>query len=346
LGACLLIVFVKNYVMVGRTTKPLIDALRVAEAISAGELRQRVDVERNDEVGRLGAALNRMVEILREQTGRIISLVDVLTSSTATVSSSVSQLSATTSKTAEAIAEATATVEEMLQAARLSSEKAKDVARTCQEAVQMSDSGLNATDDTVRRMHLIKQQMDGIGETVMMLSENTQSAERVIGAVQDLADQSNLLAVNASIEAARAGDQGKGFAVVAQEIKALADQSRQATEEVQAILADARKWVAAVAMATEQAAKAVDAGVAESSVAGKAIRSLAETVAASAQAATVIEAASQQQFTGVEQVSDAMTYIERGMRENVSGTSQIESAARDLGSLGESLKDMVKRFKV
>ena len=110
-------------------------------------------------------------------------------------------------------------------------------------------------------MNLIKTQMESIGETVVRLSDQSRAIEDIIASVQDLADQSNLLAVNASIEAARAGDQGKGFAVVAHEIKTLADQSKEATEHIRTILDDTRKWVSAAVMATEQGGKAVEAGL-------------------------------------------------------------------------------------
>ena len=117
-------------------------------------------------------------------------------------------------------------------------------------------------------MRLISEQMESVGETVVRLSEHSQTIEEIIQTVQDLADQSNLLAVNALIEAARAGEQGKGFAVVAQEIKNLSHQSNQATDQVKSILDDTRRSVSAVVMATEQGSKAVQAGVAGSGQAG------------------------------------------------------------------------------
>ena len=118
--------------------------------------------------------------------------------------------------------------------------------------------------------------MESIGETVVRLSQHSQSIEQIISTVQDIADQSNLLAVNASIEAARAGERGKGFAVVAHEIKSLADQSREATAQVREILEEIRKWISAVVMATEQGAKAVTSGLDQAASAGESIKVLAE----------------------------------------------------------------------
>jgi methyl-accepting chemotaxis protein len=220
------------------------------------------------------------------------------------------------------------------------------VADVSQRAVKISDSGKQATQDTMSGMNLIKEQMESIGETVVKLSEHSQAIEEIIGAVQDLANQSNLLAVNASIEAARAGDQGKGFAVVANEIKTLADQSREATDQVRTILEDTRKWVSAVVMATEQGNKAVEAGVGQSARAGEAIHALANSVLESSQAATVIETSTDQQYVGVDQVVTAMTTIETSMKQNVDASSHLESAATRLNDLGGQLRRVVEQYQV
>jgi len=232
------------------------------------------------------------------------------------------------------------------QAAKLSGEKAKYVARSSLDAANISEAGKQATQDTAERMELIRQQMESIGETVIRLSDHSQAIEDIIAAVQDLADQSNLLAVNASIEAARAGEQGKSFAVVAHEIKSLADQSRQATEQVRSILHETRKWVNAVVMATEQGGKAVQAGVEQSAAAGESINALAESIVESSQAAAVIDSSSQQQFAGVDQVSLAMGNIGQAMRESLDGTTELEAAAKRLDDLGGQLRKLVERYRV
>ena len=293
----------------------------------------------------LGTSLNTMAGNIRNQMQSISKVVHVLASSASEITATVSQLSTSTRKTSAAVTETSTTVEEVKQAAKLAGDKAKNVAETSMKAVEISDSGKVATEQTILKMNLIKEQMESIGETVVRLSEHSQAIEEIIGAVQDLADQSNLLAVNASIEAARAGDQGKGFTVVAHEIKSLADQSKEATEQVRSILDDTRKWVSAVVMATEQGGKAVDAGVEQSHSAGKSIRSLAGSVETASQAASVIDASTDQQFTGIDQVAGAMANIEQAMQQNLSGTAQLEDAARTLEDMGSSLKDVVAQYR-
>ena len=132
--------------------------------------------------------------------------------------------------------------------------------------------------ESIEVMNRIREQMESIAESIVRLSEQGQTIGEIIATVNDLAEQSNLLAVNAAIEAARAGEQGKGFAVVAQEVKSLAEQSKQATAQVRAILGDIQKATNSAVMATEQGSKAVEAGVAQSTQAGEAIRLLAESI--------------------------------------------------------------------
>jgi methyl-accepting chemotaxis protein len=335
-----------SYFMSGRISKPVIMAMDLAEATSNGDLTRELDVRTNDEVGRLGKSLNTMVNNLQMYTNRVWEGTSVLSASASEISTIAAQLSSSTAKTSSALTETTTTVEEVKQAARVSSEKAKAVAKNSVLAVEVSASGLKATEDTVERMNSIKQQMESIGATVTKLSERGEAIGEMIETVQDIAHQSHLLAVNASIEAARAGEQGKAFAVVAGEIKALADQSKSATEKVRAILEETRNGINAAVMATEQGMRAVDARVAQSRLAGESIGLLAKTVEESSQAAAVIGATVEQQFTGVDQVSTAMVNIEAAMRQNLEGTSHLEAGAQRLEGLSGALKELLKQYKV
>jgi methyl-accepting chemotaxis protein len=342
-----LIVAILAFFLARTIAGPIMTVAEQATRISGGDLTVTVTrSNRRDELGKLANAFGQMVGDLRIQIKQIYDGVNVLAASTAQISSTVSEVVAATSRVSEGVSETSATVEEVRQASKLSSDKAKRVADSSREAVQVSEAGQKAAHNTIEGIKVIRRQMESIGETVVKLSEQSQAIEDIIDAVQDIADQSNLLAVNASIEAARAGDQGKGFAVVASEIKSLADQSKQATEQVRGILDDTRKWVSAVVMATEQGGKAVEAGVSQSLTAGEAIQTLAESVSTASQAATVIDASAQQGFTGLDQVSGAMVNVERATRQNLEAMKQLEDATRKLTDLGSGLKDMVDSYKI
>jgi PAS domain S-box-containing protein len=271
--------------------------------------------------------------------------VNVLVSSSNQILAATTQVASGTSETAAAITETSATVEEVQQAARQSAEKAKNVADSAQRVAQVSHNGKKAVDETAEAMNRIREHMDSIAQTVVRLSEQSQSIGGIIASVTEIADQSNLLAVNAAIEAAKAGEQGRGFAVVAQEIKNLAGQSKQATSQVRNILNDVQKATGTAVMATEQGSKAVEAGVKQSARAGEAILILAESINEAVQATTQILASSQQQVVGMDQIGVAMQNINQAGTETAVSMVQSEKSAKNLNDLGQKLKELVERFK-
>jgi methyl-accepting chemotaxis protein len=233
----------------------------------------------------------------------------------------------------------------MRQASELASQKAQYVTDTAQRALQVSQNGQKAVEETATVMDRIREQMETIAQTVVRLSEQSQSIGGIIASVTDLADQSNLLAVNAAIEAAKAGEQGKGFSVVAQEIKSLAEQSKQATAQVRGILSDVQKATSSAVMATEQGSKAVEAGVKQATQAGEANRALTETSGVALQAAVQIAASNQQQVVGMDQIGMAMVSINQAGSQNAGSLKQMEIAAKKLHEMGQSLNGLVLKFK-
>jgi methyl-accepting chemotaxis protein len=220
------------------------------------------------------------------------------------------------------------------------------VSDSSQKAAQIGQSGKQAVEDTVSGMNRIQQQMEAVAQSVITLSERGQAIGELNAVVNDLADQSNLLSVNASIEAAKAGEHGKGFSVVAQEIKNLAEQAKQATAQVRGILGDIQRATSAAVMATEQGSKAVEAGVTLAAEAGESIRLLVDSATEAAQAAIQILASSQQQTAGMDQVTPAMENIRQASAQNAASTKQAEVAALSLHELGLKLKLLADRFTV
>jgi methyl-accepting chemotaxis protein len=325
---------------------PLGGISKVAMQITGGDLSVNVPADqRRDEVGVLAQAFRQMVENLRRSTADISEAVNLLGSSTSEILAATTQVASSTTETATALSETTTTVEEVRQAAQLSSQKAQNVSDSAQRVAQVSHTGLKAVEETINGMNHIRAQMETIAQTVVRLSEQSQSIGGIIASVTDLADQSNLLAVNAAIEAAKAGEQGKGFAVVAQEIKSLAEQSKQATAQVRSILSDVQKATGAAVMATEQGSKAVEAGVKQSAQAGEAIQALAESSEEAVQTTTLIVASSQQQVVGMDQIGVAMENINQAGAQTAASMKQAEIAAQNLHELGQKLKELVEQFK-
>jgi methyl-accepting chemotaxis protein len=332
-----------------RAFTSMIQSLRekaqVAERIAASDLT--VKVTPLSDADTLGNAFATMVEKLRGQIRQIIEGVNVLASAGSEIMASVSQLTSGAAETAASVSETTTTVEEVKQTAEVTNQKARRVSELGRKNAEISQAGLQSIEDAVNGMNHIREQMESIADTVVRLSEQSQAIGEIIATVNDIAEQSNLLAVNASIEAAKAGEQGKGFAVVAQEIRSLAAQSKQATTQIRGILFDVQKAIGSAVMATEQGNKAVEEGVRLSTQAGESINVLVESVVKEAtNAAIQIAASSQQQLVGMDQVVSAMENIREASAQTASSTKQTERAVHDLHNLGQRLQEIVKLYKV
>lgn len=343
--AYLVIMLVAAFFLARYVAKPITEAVAFTEAITRGDMSQRLALRGFSEARSLEGCLNAMADSLVDYNQRVLEGVGVLTGSVAQIAGTASEVLASASQTATAVNETTAIVGEMERGAKVVNETARRVAEHSEQSDDIANAGTKATNDTLQKMNLIKEKMGIVNEAVVGLSDKTKFVESIISAVQDLTDQSNLLAVNASIEAARAGEHGKGFAVVASEIKSLADQSREATQRVTRTLQEIRNSVGAVVMATEEGGKAVMGGVEQSEAAGVAIQKLAGSIGEFSQAAGIIFASSGKQFSRVERIAAAMRNVELAMNSSVEGSTHVENEAKRLEHLAQTLTGLVRRHK-
>jgi methyl-accepting chemotaxis protein len=327
----------------------------VAEKISAGDLHVTAPVEGRDELFVLGSSFNDMTANLRdkievERKGResleaaltaIADTTNSLSSAAAEILAGSSQQAAGMREQASAVAETVTTVEEVQQTSEQAADRANSVFESSQRAADVSSSGRKAIDDTVELMADVQVQSKSMAEGILRLAEHSQEIGEIIAAVTDIADQTNLLAVNASIEASRAGEHGKGFTVVASEIKDLADQSKKATAQIRQILGEIQKATNSAVLATEESSKSVDRALNAVNDGGETIRSLEQTISEAARAAAQIAASAAQQSTGMTQIQQAMAHINQASSQNLAATKQTEQAAQDLNALGQRLQELL-----
>jgi methyl-accepting chemotaxis protein len=326
---------------------PLTKLTQTAQRIAIGDLSSPMATDlRTDEVGALSRAFDRVTQTLRDQTRQLTEGANVLGASASEIVATSSQLAASAMETAAAVSETATTVQEVRQVTELSGQKARAVEGGAQRTAQISLGGKKSTEELAEGMARIRLQMEAIAASMVRLSEQGQAIGQIVAAVEDLAAQSNLLAVNAAIEAAKAGEHGKGFGVVAQEVRSLADQSRLATNQVRTLLGDIQKATAAAVMATEQGGKAVEAGERQLAAAGESLGALSLSVMEAVQAATQIAAAGREQLVGMDQVVSAMENIKQASGQNVASAKQLEAAARGLDELGDRVKKLVENYKL
>ncbi|HEY9789997.1 MAG TPA: methyl-accepting chemotaxis protein, partial [Candidatus Obscuribacterales bacterium] len=316
----------------------------VAKRVSDGDLT--VSLKHRSDKDVFADAFNSLIESVGVITAQFREAVSVVGAASEEILVSVKESAAGATQTATAATQTTAIVEEVRQTSHVASQKAKQVSEGAQKTAQITAVGRKATEDIIEGMNRIREQVDLIAEAMVRLSEKSQSISSIIATVDDLAKQSNLLAVNASIEAARAGEFGKGFGVVAQEVKSMAEQSKQSTAQVRSIIAEIQQATNAAAMATELGGKAVDAAMQQSGQAGESIAVLANSVVESAQAAAQIAVSNQQQLAGVDQVATAMASIRDACGEHLVAIRHVESAANRLSDIGGRLKHLVDRYEL
>jgi len=326
---------------------PLARLTGFAEQIGRGEIPSGLaNSSRQDEVGRLTQAFVDMSQYLRDLVQEMNEGITVLASSSEEILAATTQVASSTQETATAISEIATTVEEVKQTAVLAGNKSQSVAVSTERTRQVAQSGRQAVDEALKGMGQIREQMQAVAESIMRLGEQSQTIGEIVASVGDLAEQSNLLGVNASIEAVKAGEAGKGFSVVAQEVKALADQSKQATAQVRGILGEIQKAMTKAVLLAEQGSKTVEIGYERAQSSGEAIRALSRSIEESSDVAVQIAATSQQQMIGMDQIATAMESIRQASQDNVGGSRQVDQAARNLHQLGLKLKGLAGRFKL
>jgi methyl-accepting chemotaxis protein len=317
-----------------------------AGRVAGGDLTARVATGGAPELRELSGHLNEMAANLRHLSTEVKGGAQSVGAAATQILATVSDQGSSITEQSAAISQTSATAEELRAAAEHTAGRAREVADRAQAAAKASDEGTEVVEGIVAGMEEIRERVEAIAQDILALSEQTQQIGEITATVDDLAEQSNLLALNATIEAARAGEQGRGFAVVAAEVRNLAEQSKQGTGQVRAILSDIQKATNEAVLATEQGIKVVERGRGRAQRAGEVIGQLGDTVRDTAQEAQQIAASAHEQRVAVDQIAVAMREINQATSQFVTGASDSRSAAEGLGDLARELQSLTERYKV
>jgi methyl-accepting chemotaxis protein len=250
------------------------------------------------------------------------------------------------SRQAASLQETQVTAQEIRQTSLLASQTAESVLKVAERADDLGRNGEAAITASIQGLEALREHVLQITERIIALSTRTEQISGITETVKSLADQSNLLAVNAAIEAARSGEQGKGFAVVAREIRALADQSIRATNQVREILVDISSAIASTVTITQEGMMRMEEGLSQVRTSGESLNQLTTIVRDNAAAVRQIAHTVSQQNSGIEQIFTAVNDLNQLMMETVDRISRTSDSALSLKSLSEQVSTVVRDYHV
>jgi len=317
----------------------------VIAKVTEGDLRQKIEIVGTDDLASLGMQINTMISGLSNITTEIATVSNSVTATINTLNSSVLTQSSGASQQASAVNETTTTLEEIRITSEQTQTKAQLLGTVADNIRVEGEHGLSAVSQVIDAMHDIRDRVNSISQTILTLSEKTQQIGNINNVISNITQQTKMLALNASIEAAKAGDAGKGFAVVATEVKDLAEQSQQSTEQVQRILRDIQLATDRAVMASEQGAKGVDQGEILVQSTGDIMQKLNNVIQEAVMASQQIVAAVRQEGAGISQVAVAMKQINKVTTQFVTAAEQTKAVSIDLAGVSDKLQKTIGVYK-
>ena len=326
--------------------KPLEEAVQVANRVAGGDLSVTVTSGSNDEIGRLMDAIAEMVSNLRQKVTRTVDI-------SAGIATASNQLNLTSEQIALGAEEVASQAGTVASASQEMSSTSVEIARNCTVAAEASrlsidaaNAGAAVVQQTILGMSVIAERVRQTSRTIEALGSRSEEIGNIIGTIEDIADQTNLLALNAAIEAARAGEQGRGFAVVADEVRALAERTTRATREIGVMIKAIQSETQEAVKAMEEGVHEVGKGAVSSQESGEALDNILARIGEVSTQISQIATAAEEQTATTNEVTMNVQQINQVVSKTARGAEETASAAALLAGQSQALKSLMSDFKV
>ncbi len=342
---CLVLVYIliQKFVLT-----PLESFTSIARNIAQGQgdLTRRVPVEHDDEIGELGRYFNLFIEKIQKSMIQVLEATNRIASSAAELSATSDEISQSTEGQNSRMLQSASAVEEMTMTASEVARNSTEAARIAQDTSDTAKSGHEVMTQTVAGMQQVSDAVGQSANIITTLGKSSDQIGEIVRTIEDIADQTNLLALNAAIEAARAGEQGRGFAVVADEVRKLAERTTKATKEIGDMIRQIQQDTKSAVSSMEDGTQRVMGGVELANKTGDALEKIQTMVNQTTSMIQQIADAAEEQSTATRQIASDLEAVTQSSREASGGVSESAKASHDLSVLATDLQALVNTFRV
>ncbi|MBD8257915.1 HAMP domain-containing protein [Pseudomonas fluorescens] len=342
----LLVGLIAAWVITRLVVAPLRAVIAVAQQIASGDLSGRMEISRRDEIGQLMQAMQQMSNSLSQMVSGLQAGIEQLASSAHSLSSVTEQTTAEVSNQKDETEQVATAMNQMTATVHDVARNAEQAAQAAQTADAKVDSGQQVVRMSLQRIELLATSSNSASASIESLSAQIQNIGTVLSVIQSVAEQTNLLALNAAIEAARAGEQGRGFAVVADEVRALAKRTQQSTEEIERLVSTLRSAAQSSVQQIQQSGELVKLAVSDALETEGALGSIAAAVSLIQQMNQQIAAAAEEQSSVAEEINRSVTSIRASADHSALSMQGNAASSIQLAQLGAQLKGMVGHFRL